>query len=229
MIRSRSSIQPSASGEMARTSGVSMAGWTCISVTPGRSCAISREDALPAAGPPGVVEVVGEQHALLRRQGTEGEAGLPFADRRGQADREPEVHGQVEVDVEELRPQRHGGQVGSEVGDVETPLERPLELRPALAPDLLLVGVLPQVVDAAGEAAVPVDQRRRVGDRPPPVELVLGVEGEVDAEVLAPLLGGGVAGPRPGHHQRGARRRPVPERGEDADVRAHGRCRGRRS
>ena len=43
-----------------------------------------------------------------------------------------------------------------------------------LAPHLVGVGVLPQVVDRAREAAVAAKQRRGVGDRPPAVVVVLG-------------------------------------------------------
>ena len=63
----------------------------------------------------------------------------------------------------------------------------PLDLGPALPADLVEVGVVPDVVDRAGEAAVAVEQRRRVGDRTPAVALVLGVEREVHADVLAPV------------------------------------------
>jgi hypothetical protein len=48
-----------------------------------------------------------------------------------------------------------------------------------------VVGVLPQVFEGAREAALARLQRRCVGDRPPPVALVLGVEGEVDTDVVA--------------------------------------------
>jgi hypothetical protein len=40
----------------------------------------------------------------------------------------------------------------------------------------------------------------------------------VNAEVLAALLGRRVPGPRPGHHQGGAGRRAVAQRGEHPDV-----------
>ena len=56
----------------------------------------------------------------------------------------------------------------------------------------------------AGEAAVAVEQGRGVGDRAPAVEVVLGVEGEVHADVLAPVAGGRLAGPRARDHQAGA-------------------------
>ena len=62
-----------------------------------------------------------------------------------------------------------------------------------LPADLVEVGVVPHVVDRAREAAVAVEQRRRVGDRAPAVAVVLGVEGEVHADVLAPVAGGGLA------------------------------------
>ena len=53
-----------------------MAGWTWISVTPGCRSRIAAYDALAAAGPPVVVEVVGEDDALLGGQAAEREAGL---------------------------------------------------------------------------------------------------------------------------------------------------------
>ena len=73
-----------------------------------------------------------------------------------------------------------------------------------LAAHLVEVGVVPDVVDRAGEAAVAVEQRGRVGDRAPAVEVPLGVEREVHADVLAPVPGGGLARPGAGHHQGGA-------------------------
>ena len=79
----------------------------------------------------------------------EREAGLVGGDRRRQADREPELDGQLEVDVEELGPQGDRREVRREVGDVDVPREGPLDLGAALAQHLLGVGVLPQVVDAS--------------------------------------------------------------------------------
>ena len=49
---------------------------------------------------------------------------------------------------------------------------------------LVGVGVLPQVVEVAGEAALARQQRRRMRDRAPAVGGVLGVEREVDADVV---------------------------------------------
>jgi hypothetical protein len=76
------------------------------------------------------------------------------------------------------------------VAHVEAPDDRPLHLGPALAPDLLEVGVLPEVGRGGGEAAVAVEQGGGSGDGSPPVQPVLGVEGQVHADVLAPVLGG---------------------------------------
>ena len=101
---------------------------------------------------------------------------------------------------------------------VEAPHDRPLDLGPALAADLVEVGVVPGVLDRAGEAAVAVEEARRVGDRPPAVGVELGVEREVHADVLAPVAGGGVAGPRARHHQRGARGQAVAQRVVGGDV-----------
>ena len=57
-----------------------------------------------------------------------------------------------------------------------------------------VVGVLPQVFEGAGEPALAGLQRRGVGDRAPAVAAVLGVEGEVDADVVV----GGAPGRRHG-------------------------------
>ena len=79
-----------------------------------------------------------------------------------------------------------------EVAHVEAPHDRPLDLRPALPADLVEICVVPRVLDRAGEAAIAVEQARRLRDRSPPVRLPLRVQGEVHADVLAPVLGGGV-------------------------------------
>ena len=109
-------------------------------------------------------------------------------------------------------------QVRREVADVEAPHDGPLDLGPALAAHLVEVGVVPEVVDGAREAAVAVEQRRRLRDRAPAVQLVLGVEREVHADVLAPVASGRLACPRRRHHQRGARGHAVAEGVVDADV-----------
>ena len=80
-----------------------------------------------------------------------------------QAQRQPELDGEVEVDVEELGPQLQRAHVAVEVADVEAPQDRPLDLGPELAAHLVEVGVVPHVVDRAGEAAVAVEQRRARG------------------------------------------------------------------
>ena len=70
----------------------------------------------------------------------------------------------------------------------------------------------------AGEPAVAAQQRRCVGDGSPAVQLVLGVDGEVDADVLAAVAAARLPGPRAGHHERGAGDRPGGQAFEDADV-----------
>ena len=61
------------------------------------------------------------------------------------------------------------------------------DLGAAFASHLVEIGVVPDVLDGAREAAVPTEERRRVRDRAPAVELVLRVEREVDPDVLAPV------------------------------------------
>ena len=94
------------------------------------------------------------------------------------------------------------------MADVEAPQDRPLDLRSQLAAYLVEIGVIPHVVDRARKATVAIEQRGRVRDRPPAVEVVLGVERQVHPDVLAEIPGRGLAGPRARHHQRGARREP---------------------
>ena len=71
-----------------------------------------------------------------------------------------------------------------------------------LASDLVQVGVVPHVLDGAGEPAVAAEQRRRLRDRAPPVQLPLRVERQVHPHVLAPVPRRRLPGPRAGHHQR---------------------------
>src|SRR3546814_4737954 len=94
--------------------------------------------------------------------------------------------------------------MAGEVAHVESPEDGPLDLCSQLASRLVEVGVVPQVAERAGEAAVTVEQRRSVGDRAPPVGVVLGVEGEVDPDVFAPVAGRRVPRPGAGDHERGA-------------------------
>ena len=103
----------------------------------------------------------------------EREADLALRARAGHAHRELEVDRHLEVDVEEVGAQLQRAHVAVEVADVEAPEDRPLDLRPALLAHLVEVGVVPRVLDRAREAAVAVEQARRVGDRAPAVGLPL--------------------------------------------------------
>ena len=132
--------------------------------------------------------------------------------RAGHAQRQLEVDRELEVHVEELGPQLQRAHVAVEVADVEAPEDRPLDLRPALLAHLFEVGVVPDVLERPREAAVAVEQARRVGDRAPAVRLPLGVEREVHADVLAAVLRRRVAGPRARDHERRARRDAVAQR-----------------
>ena len=119
--------------------------------------------------------MVGERHTLVGGELAEGEAGVALAQARRQPHRQAELNGQLDVDVEELGSHRHGRQVGGEVAHVEAPDDGPLDLGAALAPQLVEVGVVPQVFDGSWEPAVAVEQRRCLRHRPPAVQLVLGV------------------------------------------------------
>ena len=126
----------------------------------------------------------GKTTACLGGEAPEREAGALLGDRRRQADRQGEVDGELEVDVEELGPQRDRREVRREVGDVDAPGQGPLDLGAQLAADLVGVGVLPEVVDGRRESTVTGEQRWGVGQRTPAVASVLGVEREVDADVV---------------------------------------------
>ncbi len=96
----------------------------------------------------------------------------------GQADRQAELDGEFEVDVEQLRSETQRLEVGTEVGEVEPPEDGPLDLGLALPSDLVDVGVLTQIGRGTGKSPVAVEQRRRIGDRAPPIQVVLGQEGQ---------------------------------------------------
>ena len=149
-------------------------------------------------------EVVGEHHALLGGEAAEREADVALEGGAQHPHRQAELDGEVEVDVEELGPELEAAHVAVEVADVEAPQDRPLDLGSELPAHLVEVGVVPHVLDGAGEAAVAVVQRGGPGDRSPPVEVPLGVEGEVHADVLAPVAGCCLAGPGARHHEGGA-------------------------
>ena len=173
----------------------------------------------PAASHAGdVQQVVGEQDALVGGQLAEGKAHDALGRRPGQPHRKPEVDGQLEIDVEELGPQGDRAHVRVEVADVEAPVDRALDLGAELAPDLVEVGVVPHVLDGAGEAAVAVEQRGSLGDRPPAVQVVLGVQRQVHADVLAAVAGSRVTRPRARHHQGGARGHALTQSFVDAQV-----------
>ncbi len=116
MTSSRSSIQPCVYSPRARTSGVSIAGWTWISVTPGCERVDRSVHPVGAAGAPVVVEVVGEHDALVLGEAPEREAGLLGAHGRRQPDRQRELDGELEVDVEELGAQGDRGEVRARGG-----------------------------------------------------------------------------------------------------------------
>jgi hypothetical protein len=112
-----------------------------------------------------------------------------------------ELARELEVHVEELGSQRDHREVRRQVGDVDAPRHRALDLGAALAQHLGRVGVLPQIVDVAREAALARQQRRCVRDGAEAVGLVLAVEREVHADVVGGQAASGVACPRGGHHQ----------------------------
>ena len=188
------------------------------SVTPGAEVEQCLLDRAPRADAR-VHEVVGEHDAFLVGESPVRKADQSLAARAGHAQRQPEVDGELEVDVEELGPQLHRPHVRVDVRHVEAPVDRPLELGPALLAHLVEVGVVPHVLDRAREAAVAVEQAGGVGDRAPAVRVPLRVEREVHADVLAAVHRGRVARPRARHHQRRAGRHAVAQRFVDRDVR----------
>ncbi len=102
--------------------------------------------------------------------------------------------------------------MAGEVADVEAPHDGPFDLGPALASHLVEIGVVPRVFDRPREASIAVEEAGRVRDRSPSVGVELGIEREVHADVFAAVAAGRITGPRARHHQRRARRQPVPER-----------------
>ena len=137
-----------------------------ISVTPGASSNSSRSTRRRAPGAHATTWSgnTAPSSAASRRNGnpaTRSRLGVAQAHRQAELDRELEVH------VEEVGAELERAEMAAEVAHVEAPHDRPLDLGPALAPDLVEVGVVPGVLDRAREAAVAVEQARRVGDRAP--------------------------------------------------------------
>ena len=161
-------------------------------------------------------ESVGEEHPLVGGQLPDRESDVGLGVGPEQAQGKAEVHRQLEIDVEELRPQEQGIEMGIEMADVEAPQDGPLDLGPALPADLVDVGVIPDVGDRPRESAVPVEERRCLGDRCPPVEVVLGVEGELDPDVVTAEPGRRLPGPRGRDDERGAGADPLAQRVVDA-------------
>ena len=126
-----------------------MAGWTWISVTPGCNAAIASKTRAELPGAPVVVEMVREDHAFVGGELPEREAGPFSGDRGGQANRQSVLVGQFEIDVEEFRAQRDGGEVRRKVGDVDAPRHRTFDLGSKFAQDFGVVGVLPEILERA--------------------------------------------------------------------------------
>ena len=80
-----------------------------------------------------------------------------------------------------------------------------------------------------GETPVTVEQRGRVGDGAPAVEVVLGVDGEVHADIVTAYPRRRLAGPRAGDHEPGARGQAVAQGLVDAHIGGMTRSRGRRN
>ena len=160
----------------------------------------------------------GETTPALGSELPEREAGEALRAGVRQAQRQAEVLGQVQEDVEELRLESDGVEVSIEMAHVETPVDGTFELSPALPAHLVEISVLPEVGCRPREAAIAVEQGRRVGDRPPAVQIVLGVERETNADVLSPVLCRSVSRPGCRDHERRRRGRRVAERLVDRDV-----------
>ena len=98
---------------MARSSGVSMAGCRASSVSPlGRPATRSTND-LPGSRRRQRGEPVGEEDAGLLGQPPDGKSHIGLGFGAEQAEGKDEVHGQLEVDVEELRPHEQGVEMAS--------------------------------------------------------------------------------------------------------------------
>ena len=120
-------------------------------------------DHAPAADAPDGTKWSGKttpSSAASRRNGKPISRSVDSPD---ESQRQAELDGELQVDVEELGPQLQRAHVRVEMADVEAPQDRPLDLRPQLAAHLVEVGVIPDVVDRAREAAVAVEQRRAHG------------------------------------------------------------------
>ena len=101
---------------------------------------------------------------------------------------------------------------------VEAPEDGPFDLGTTFAPDLVEVGMVPEIGDRSGEATVAIEQRWCMGDGTPAIAVVLGVECEVHPDVLTAVIGSRSPGPWAGNHERCTGRRAEAQRLIDPGV-----------
>ena len=143
--------------EVARSSSQSTAGRRVTSVIPGLRFDTTWWKACRAANHGERDEVVGEQHVLVGGQLSERETHVWFSLGPQEAEGEGEVDGQFQVDVEELRSEEEGVEMGVQVADIEAPENGPFHLSPAFPTHLVEIGVVPDVGQRPRETPIAVE------------------------------------------------------------------------
>ena len=160
-------------------------------------------DAITAPRSPVMVEMVGKHDAFICGQFPERKPSLFRRDRRGQADRQAKLDSEFQVDVEELGTQCDHAQMWCQMSDIESPQNRSFDLGTAFAQDFGRIGMLPEVVDISRKATLSGQQGRSMCDRPPAVQRMFGIEGDVHTDVFTSICISGMSSPRRRNHHRG--------------------------
>ena len=165
--------------------------------------------------------MVRDENSLSGGESSERETGGALGCFALQPHWQLEFTSEVEKHIEELRPLLQRIEVAGEMGYVEPPESGPLDLGSTLAPGFVEVGMVPEVGDCAGEAAIAVEQTGRLGEGPPTKAVEFGVEGEMHTYVVARSgfvdnAIDSVAGPDTRHHEGGGGGTPIPKSGDAA-------------
>ena len=149
-----------------------------------------------------MIEVVGEEHALFGGECAKWKTSLLLGDCGRQSHRQFVFDCKFHVHIKKFGSQSDRCEVWCQVSDVDAPFECARNLCATLSQYFCRIGVFPQVVNSAREAAFTRQQRWCVSDRAPAIHLVFAVECEVHTNVFAGICHDCVSSPRCWHHQR---------------------------
>ena len=99
------------------------------------------------------------QDSFLLRERSQRETGCVFGCLIGQPDRQLELAGKIDVDVEKFGSQHQRVEMTVEMGGVEPPRHSSFDLGATFSSDFVAVGVFPEVCGGARKAPLAAVQR----------------------------------------------------------------------